>query len=167
MSNLIKKYAGIGSRETPPHILMLMDRFAQHLAKLEYELHSGRAKGADKEFEKGCDKVKGKKRIWLPQHTTPESLTLAAQFHPAWHRCDEYAKRLHARNGLILLGADLNTPVEFIVCWTSKALITGGTGQALRIAEAWHIRVYNLANEVAIQQLFKRIETSMRLKNEH
>jgi len=45
---------------------------------------------------------------------------------------------------MILFGKDLNTPVEFIVCWTKSGKVTGGTGQALRIAKYYDIKVYNM-----------------------
>jgi hypothetical protein len=67
----------------------------------------------------------------------------AARFHPAWDKCSPYAKRLHARNSAIMLGHDLGTPVNFVLCWTKDGGATGGTGQALRIAAALGIPVFN------------------------
>ena len=45
------------------------------------------------------------------------------------------------RNVFQVLGADLKTPTEFIICWTDKY---GGTQQALRIAKSFSIPVFNL-----------------------
>jgi hypothetical protein len=75
-------------------------------------------------------------------------MVLFAEFyHPAWDSCSDYAKRLHARNGAILLDMNLRTPVDAIVCWTPGGRVTGGTGQALRIAAdpTYAIPVFNLA----------------------
>ena len=47
-----------------------------------------------------------------------QALVLAGQVHPAWHRCDDYAKRLHARNCMQILGRNLDEPADFVVCWT-------------------------------------------------
>ena len=46
-----------------------------------------------------------------------------------------------------MLGDDLDQPVSFVVCWTPGGEVTGGTGQALRIAAdpQYNIPVFNLA----------------------
>ena len=59
-------YAGIGSRETPPDILLKMVKIGCHLAKMGWTLRSGGAPGADSAFEKGCDLGGGDKQIFLP-----------------------------------------------------------------------------------------------------
>ena len=46
---------------------------------------------------------------------------------------------------MIALGPILDDPVEFIICWTPGGKVTGGTGQAIRIAKDLDIRVFNLA----------------------
>lgn len=58
---------------------------------------------------------------------------------------------------MILLGRDLNDPVDFVVCWTPGAQAVGGTGQALRIAEAYGIKVYNAADQAQILELYNRV----------
>jgi len=69
---------------------------------------------------------------------------IAAAHHPAWHRCTLAARKIHARNVCIVLGGDLKTPSDFVICWTSTGRATGGTGQAIRIAGAFDIPVYYL-----------------------
>tara|TARA_Y100000310_G_scaffold248458_1_gene254282 strand:- start:909 stop:1349 length:441 start_codon:yes stop_codon:yes gene_type:complete len=139
----MKYYAGIGSRKTPSYILERMTREAERYEQLHYYLRSGGAVGADQAFEAGAGVHK---HIILANHATPEAISLAEQFHPAWDRCTSYAKMLHGRNMMILLGYDLNTPVEFVMCWTDQGKVTGGTGQAIRAAEHYNIPVYNLYN---------------------
>ena len=77
--------------------------------------------------------------------TILEGLLQAAQFHPAWDRCSQGVRKLHGRNMHIILGADLQTPVSFVVCWTVDGAIIGGTGVALRCAMQHNIPVFNLA----------------------
>ena len=48
------------------------------------------------------------------------------------------------RNACQILGMDGETPVSMVICWTPKGLRTGGTGQALRIAEAFNIPIFDL-----------------------
>ena len=160
-------YAGIGSHQTPPQVLALMTRYARHLAdKPEDEavwwLSSGGARGADTAFQLGVQSSTrpGRLNIWRPEHVRPIHLDHAAQFHPAWDRCPDYAKRLHARNSIIILGPELDQPVSFIMCWTPNAAISGGTGQALRIARAHSIPVYNLANASTFTRVWNRAAKS-------
>lgn len=157
-------YTGIGSRETPEDILLYMRQAASSLASDGWTLRSGGADGADSAFEEGAKESARfhnelpKMEIYLPWKNfnknpsplfepTKEALELASQFHPAWWNCSYGAKRLHARNGHQVLGLDLKTPSEFVVCWTKAALFQGGTAQAMRIATHHKIPIYNLANK--------------------
>lgn len=157
------RYAGIGSRSTPDHVLQVMRKVAHRLSELGYTLLSGGAAGADSAFEEGCF---GKKEIYLPwpgfrhlkgRHcvTLPsaEAFRVAEAVHPAWKRLNDTAQALMARNSHQVLGADLRSPVDFVVCWTpdgceseaARSRATGGTGQAIALADRWGIPVVNLA----------------------
>ncbi len=156
----MKFYAGIGSRKTPNDILELMEVAARKLRDIGFVLRSGAADGADQAFERGAA---GVAEIYLPWSgfkgsrssrwtITPEALQLAADHHPAWNRCTPAARKLHARNGYQVLGQDLNTPSSFVLCWHDG---TGGTMQAVRIAESHEIKVFNL-RDVATQERIER-----------
>jgi hypothetical protein len=146
-------YAGIGSRETPPVVCRAMTRMAIEFRRMGYVLRSGGADGADEAFEAGAGTDKLIYLPWVkfrnnpsPYHrVTPEALALAARFHPAWGRLNEYARRLHGRNAYQVLGLDLRTKADFVVCWTKGGKGGGGTGQAIRMAFAYGIPVYDLA----------------------
>lgn len=133
-------YSGIGSRETPAEVLEQMTAFAQLLDRNGYILRSGGAEGADTAFAAGTER----KHIYRPQHASEKALQIAEQYHPNWKACNAYARRLHARNVLIVLGPTFEVPSKFIICWTRNGKAVGGTGQALRIAEAYGIPVINL-----------------------
>ena len=135
-------YAGIGSRRTPPDIQPLITQTAARLANAGWTLRSGGAIGADQAFEKGAN---GTKEIYSPDDATPGAVEHATKFHPAWQKCSTTARLLHARNSMIILGPNLDSPVDLVICWTPSAQVVGGTGQALRIALAMGIRVCNLA----------------------
>lgn len=155
-------YAGIGSRETPEPILRLMTQIAVSLAIAGYTLRSGAADGADAAFEAGASE----KEIYIPwlgfngsQSTllpSKAAFIMAEKFHPAWHKCSQGARKLHARNCHQVLGQDLNTPSEFIICWTKDALGGGGTGQAIRIAKAHHIPVHDLCNPETLKKYMEK-----------
>lgn len=155
-------YAGVGSRKTPPAILLLMTGVARRLAAHGYTLHSGGAPGADLAFEQGAVA----KTIFLPWYgfqsrptavhdidqPSAEAFRVAALLHPGWDHLSQAAQKLMARNTHQVLGADLRSPVDFVVCWTpdgceteaARRRITGGTGQAIALASRWGIPVFNL-----------------------
>ena len=140
----MKIYAGIGSRETPEAVLREMLTIGAARAVLGWKLHSGGARGADSAFEAGCDLQSGHKHVFYAKDATEEAMQLAAKFHPAWNRCSPYARRLHARNMFIILGPELDRPVDEVICWTKNGGATGGTGQAIRAAHHYDIPVNNL-----------------------
>lgn len=167
-------YTGVGSRETPPEILTLMTRVAYQLAKEGWVLRSGAADGADAAFERGALDAGGEVEIYLPWpgfngHTsrlcrvTAPAREMAATVHPAWGYLKDSAKSLHARNCYQVLGAELNTPSEFLMCWTRDGCVTeatrnrntGGTGTAIVLAERNGVPRFNLCRGGAMVH-FKR-----------
>ena len=153
-------WAGIGARKTPPLIQADMTTLARSMAAAGWHLSSGGADGADAAFAAGTPP--GQRTVWLPWPTynglsgpdchllTPdrmqESMAIAERHHPAWHRCSSGAGNLHARNVPILLGPDLDRPVDAVVCWTEGGRVEGGTGMGLRIAAEHNIPVLNLGS---------------------
>lgn len=160
----MKAYAGIGSRDTPNNIQTLMRQMAAHLANHGWTLRSGAAQGADQAFEKGCDDVTGDKEIYLPWAGFENSkstlivndsraLEIAEKYHPYWHNLSQGARKLQARNSHQVLGADLNTPSSFIICYTKNGKGGGGTGQALRIAKAHNIPTFDCGKYTDLELL--------------
>ena len=117
-------YAGIGSRGTPSSVLDSMTVMAAWLARRGWHLHSGGAAGADSAFAAGAPP--GTRTLFLPwprycgnagpdcrtlsADRTRRCLAIAADLHPAWHRCSPAARKLHARN-VSILAADTDAPV--------------------------------------------------------
>lgn len=161
------RYAGIGSRETPGAIATQMIRLAEKLAADGWELRSGGASGADSAFEVGSRRgdPRGQSgpatEIWLPwpgyndregagcrvlhEYGRRAAERIAEGAHKNWGQCSQAVRKLHARNAAIILGDDLDTPVDAVVCWTPGGRDRGGTGVGLRIAAARGIPVLNLA----------------------
>ena len=159
-----KIYTGIGSRKTPQPILELMTHAAAKLARSGWMLRSGGAAGADSAFERGCLLTSGRLELYLPwqgfeQKTsssgdpTPAAFALAKTIHPAWDRLSNGARKLHARNCHQILGADLQTPTHFVLCWTPSGNRSGGTGQALRLATLHNIIIFDLGVATIEQRL--------------
>lgn len=166
-------YTGIGSRETPKDILKLMTAISKDLSGIGYTLRSGGADGADDYFERGATK----KEIYLPwkmfnNNPSPlfkisqEAMALASEHHPAWDRLKDPVKKLMARNSTQVLGLELDTPSDFLVCWTqdgceshlTRTAATGGTGLAITVASKRSIPIYNLQNQDSIDSLLFLIE---------
>src|SRR3546814_4938940 len=66
---------------------------------------------------------------------------LAAAHHPKWDLLKESAQNLHTRNMGQVLGPELDKPARFVMPWTVDGGATGGTGQAIRIANSLNIPV--------------------------
>lgn len=162
----MKYYSGIGSRETPLYIINKMTELAIKLESEGYTLRSGGADGADKAFELGAVN----KEIYLPwkgfnhsdselYHVSTEATEIAKRIHPAWNSCSPGAKKLHSRNIYQVLGYDLKTPSEFVICWTTGGKIVGGTATAINLALSLNIPVYNLAIQKDYDKFFNNIST--------
>ena len=171
-------YAGVGSRETPPAAIAVIEKLAQLMGKAGYLLRTGGAVGADMAFLRGhkTASVSGPvpvPEIYLPwpkynfdvlgpfretaavfADPTGDAIQLARQFHPAWGRCSGGAKKLHGRNSQILCGFYLNEPVDFVVCWHNNS---GGTMQAIRLAQSKGIKIYHVAIQKDVVALLERI----------
>lgn len=178
------KYTGIGSRTTPPPVLLTMRALAKHLARGGAVLRSGGAPGADQAFAAGA-------ALALPpgaRHLTPEiylpwanfsgqkgivaddrqfaaAMAVMANHHPAWPRLPYSMRRLHARNAFQVLGAGLDARSEFVACWTpdgaeraeETSITTGGTGSAIRLASAHGVPIYNLSRPNALLRLNQQL----------
>ncbi|MOA32601.1 hypothetical protein D3C78_1538370 [compost metagenome] len=78
---------------------------------------------------------------------------IAANFHPNWHNLKPTVRQMHSRNVGQVLGQDLKTPSSFVLCWTKNGSGSGGTGQALRIAKAYEIPIFDAGKYRDISEL--------------
>jgi hypothetical protein len=153
----MKYYAGVGSRECPEHILQDMKILASILETIGYCLRSGGAKGSDTWFARGTNHA----QIWLPwgdfnswdrndKHIyniiDPDdelANSIVNELHPVGNTLRAKVRLLMMRNTYQVLGK--NEPdSQFVICWTSDGEATGGTGQAIRLANKYYIPVYNM-----------------------
>ncbi len=168
-----KYYAGIGSRKTPPEERNRIREIALELNRQGYTLRSGGADGADTYFEEGATK----KEIFLPwdgfnkrpiskdaspgatyfQGATDAAVALAQRVIDGFEDRNVAVRMILARNMHQVLGEDLRTPVEFVVCWTPEGKVIGGTGHAIKLARSRGIPVYNLARPSDVAKLRKKI----------
>jgi len=168
-----KYYAGIGSRNIPQDIADMMEELGYRFAKMGFILRSGASPGADTAFELGATRGKGKYEIYLPWENfgkrkgpgyinadnldnKGQAEEIASSFHPDFKNLGKEGKKLITRDTYQVMGKDLKTYSRFIVCWTPDGCIsqryrtaeTGGTGQAIGIANHLMIPIFNMGIDV-------------------
>lgn len=160
----MKLYAGIGSRLTPQKVLTEMTMIASLLEQKGYVLRSGGAGGADTAFEVGVNN-RTKRQIFRLDDSTPEAEKIASGIHPAWLACSKDVRKLHGRNVQIVLGKNLDQPVEFVVFWSSD-ITRGGTRMGVVLAQQRNIPTYNLFEEAQQSEFKKLLKGITRWKKE-
>lgn len=154
-----KVFAGIGNRDAPLEALELCQRVSETLGNLGYVLRTGGAEGCDNAFLAYArfaevfvpwDRFNG---IPMRHHIPKHAFTLAETYVNDWKHKTNGFKALHARNMMQVLGPHLETPSNFIVCYTrdgcdskeTRTSDTGGTGSAIACASDRGIPIINLA----------------------
>jgi hypothetical protein len=160
-NNRVLTYAGIGARATPVDLIKKLSYIAKRLEHQWFHLLTGGADGADTAFLAGTQFF----TVFMPSHYFKQRISNRVEFIdcsglPNWNEAiqlahehhynskllNEFSLKLVARNAYCILGLDLKTPVDFVLCWTPNAKLVGGTAQALKIANAYSIPVFNLAD---------------------
>jgi len=170
---ITKRYAGIGSRETPPDVMKTSVIFANILTELGYALYSGGCpKGMDMACLKGAYRHssfdKSKHRIYLSWngmsdlYHLPAAGLYDAQRFPNYEEAGAIGLRMrgvwdglgrggiahHSRNPYQVLGDDLKSPVDFVYTWAppvgKNGNVKGGTATAVKLALENNIPVYNM-----------------------
>ena len=142
------------------------------LAKDGYLCQTGAAPGADQAFAEGALFNKGDVLLCLPWHsyeqqwvenlagniqlqviedTDIDALASVPRLHPFANKLKQGVVKLHARNWHIMQG------IEFMICWTPDGLETGGTGQAIRIAEEAGVKIHNLGNPSVLAHFVNKL----------
>ena len=153
-------YTGIGSRKTPQDIQRKMTQIAEKLSSFYYILRSGHAEGADFAFEVGANLkeiylpwggFRGKKADGISYIVPPLNKILVDRYHPRPKSLTKRSFYLISRNSYQILGKDLITPSQFLLCWTPEGKEVGGTAQAMRIAKDYGIPVFNFGDAKGFQ----------------
>lgn len=138
-------YSGVGSRETPESMLLLMELIAELLCSLGFRGRSGAAPGADSAFRRGVRRSDQYGDVgfedYLPDHqmfnkeefgwVTPnqeerifdarmfdayeESCQLALSARGSWNGLGRGGILLHSRNPMQVLGGSLKLPSKFCI----------------------------------------------------
>ena len=160
-ARLTMTYAGIGNRDidgkTEPvsgkPLGSVMTWVAGELERIGYTLNSGGASGSDAAFEAGVADP-SHKNIFRAGDATNETRLIAREMHPTGDRLGGYVLDLFARNTFQVFGIGLDTPVDFVLCYTrdgcesqwTRTAMTGGTGQAIEMAARKGSEIFNMKN---------------------
>lgn len=93
--------------------------------------------------------------------THPGAEELTAPYHKGWEYLGQGTRKMMSRNAMQALSKELDKPVRFISAYTSDGAKTaketsdktGGTGQAIRIADDYGVPVYNFGNTQDFQKI--------------
>lgn len=144
-------FTGVGSRETPSDVLIVMKEISKKLTKHGLILRTGDAEGADKAFRDGV--VNSNLEVYTASDSTVVVENIAQKYHPAWQNCSSFAQKLLGRNVFQVKGKDLQTNSQFLICWTKKGQSIGGTRIAIELAKDENIPVFNLALKTDVENL--------------
>jgi len=147
--------AGIGSRELPSNIEKRMNKLIKAIKPSildKLTIAHGDAKGSDLKW-----KSLAKNEIaFLPTNpVSREAIDIAGLHHPYFKTMKPFTKMLMGRNVYQVMGHGIDTPVDCVLCYTKdgaesrsavKVGVTGGTGLAISVADAYDIPVFNVAN---------------------
>lgn len=87
---------------------------------------------------------------------TPEAELIAMKHYSGWNYANSPVRSLMVRNCNQVLGMDLKHKAKFVFCLTEDGCNdgdkttgkTGGTGQAIRVAKAYGVPVFNMNNDL-------------------
>lgn len=182
----MKYITGIGSRETPADILDIMRKAIKFKILDGFTLRSGGADGADTYCAYGWgDAYKEstdipKAEIYLPWNgfnglyknikncilvedsaIISEAHEILKDIHPAFDKLTRGPLALHTRNCFQVLGADLRTPSNTVLCYAkqdSKGNPLGGTATAINLARLHNVRVVNLSIPEHLESVMTYLE---------
>jgi len=162
------RFAGIGPRDTPKHILGQMTEIGRIFAQAGWIGVSGYAEGADQAWMAAIPE--NQQEIWLPwwtyngarEHQDPHGrfnrvqVTLEIRqvamehYSGNWDDLKDGARLLFARNVAIMARDTLDTAVNLVAYWQDPKKIDsqyGGTNHAIRVAKTAGIPTFNIGNE--------------------
>ncbi len=111
-------------------------------------------------------------------HDTPSEAArkMAEKHHPSWNTLKDAAKKMMCRTSLQVMGRNMGRPARFVVCETpdgahsasATSSKSGGTGQAIRVADAQGVPIYNLKHKAHYEKITAWIdEADLKIQKSH
>ena len=159
----------VGSRTTPADQATLLRVYSERLLRHGWTGRSGLSGDADMALNRALNHYPGLAELYIPWPSfngfnhgdlegrviyptrlgnAPEALAMVSELHPAWGILSRGAKSLHVRNAYQVLGQNLTTPSDVLICWANvnrKGSVQGGTATAYNLAVKHNIPAFNLA----------------------
>lgn len=147
-------YAGTGSVHTPHWVRDLFCIAGERLAD-SFTLRSGGQEGSDICFERGCENGQGKREIWLPwphyEYNKSDKIVdvaryayICASLYPNWDNLSDAMRKRYARCIPMILGEDLDKPVDFMVCYLPEDEVDTEARFAYDLATTNNIPIVNV-----------------------
>lgn len=163
-------YTVLPGRVIPIDMLERMREIGMLLATRGYTIRSSETDKIERAFSEGVDSVNGYKDIWMPKSILKHGNTNTIQqrhidvvksVHPSYSLLNIELKTTFSRVAGQILGTDVSSRVDFIVCYSRIDLkksihVNYGSGVvevAAAIASTYKIPLYNLFVEKDIEKL--------------
>lgn len=153
-------FSGVGARDHEPEAVDVIAELTQEISQLGGILRTGKAKGIDRVFR---DSHPGDREIISDKAVPPPlAYEIAERNHGAWHLCDDRTRAVHARNAMIHLGPEVETPVRFCLVWSSAQVEDmGGSALGMRICREAGIPFFNIRSPEGLAS-FRRYLADMK-----
>jgi hypothetical protein len=173
MSGIYKAYAGITNPDTPPDIVQQIAKLASRLSESGYTCRTSGGSEGDDAFENNSTlsevhipwkKFNNKETKF--NKNLPEAADLVKPFHPTFDAMKPAVQAIIARGAHVILGQNLQSPVQFVLCWSAdglenakdRGIKSGFIGIPIALAATNRIPVFNLKNPDALQRLKNWLE---------
>lgn len=185
----METYTGIGARDIPENKSDELSSLAMCFYQKGLRLRSGRAEGSDYAFQRGAEhssKLRKERdtfnqEIYLPKPNFntcfgrigaidtwklpnyEEAEKIMEDIHPAGRYLKGFARQAHTRNVYQVLGLDLNSPSDMLICYAlpdpkNPRTVKGGTATAYSLAKLYKIPCYNTYFEEDSVKLWEIIQ---------
>lgn len=162
------RVACIGTRDATRLELQLCRAIGSYLVRKGHTISTGNALGCDQAYAYGANTWRPKQvELWLPwpsyekdairegnivhaERIPQWAFEMAERMHPAWDRCSQAVRKLHARNCQIVRGCGL------VIALPGKFRL-GGTGQGMRVAKHLGIPVRDLRSHEGAVRVLKKV----------
>lgn len=149
---MTKYYAAVGDQTCPSRYYDIITKITRYFESDGYVVRTRGSKG----FDEVVDESVERKELFVPwrgfegrttntYNPSQDVFDKAAEFHPRWYKLNNRVRRIMASATACVLGPDLKSRSEFVICWTPDAEQGGGTGQSIRVASYYGIPVFDLA----------------------
>ena len=153
-----RAYAGIESRNTPDHIVVLIESLGRAFAEAGWTLRTAGAASAESAFERGCAAVDGRTEVVaLPACPAEVASTNAESWWPEtllpWGLLSAKTRALLAQGTRQILGPELNTPAKFVAYWKAMDARAFELEHTLEVAAAHAVPCVRIEQPMNVSRL--------------